>query len=112
MPAGALKVVVYEGQKQWALSGGAHKVVTAAELAAADIVLATYDTLRRDLNLEPMASEGRELRRAKKYEVSSLLLLCWLLMPDCRSLSCIDPEAAACKKCIRQGHTQTGLCVS
>ena len=44
----------------------------AAELAAADIVLCTYDVLRKELNLEPQATERRQLRGVKKYEVRSL----------------------------------------
>ena len=39
-------------------------------LGAADIVLTTYDVLRRDLNHRPDAdAEPRQLRRRKRYEV-------------------------------------------
>ena len=63
-------MVIYDGQKQGAVGGSAaHKVVSAAELARADIVLTTYDVLRRDLNLEPQAAATRSLRGVKKYEV-------------------------------------------
>lgn len=51
-------------------TGRTAKVVTAAELAAADIVLTTYDVLRRDINHAPDGQgAGHNLRRRKKYEV-------------------------------------------
>jgi E3 ubiquitin-protein ligase SHPRH len=62
---GALKVVVYDGQPQprpgqkWAAS-----ITTAADLAAADIVLTTYDVLKKDLHHDSDAAlasaEGEE----------------------------------------------------
>lgn len=63
--------------------GGAsrHQLVTAADLAAADIVLTTYDVLKRDVYHQPQgeAGEQRSLRHRKKYEVGAasvgLLLL-------------------------------------
>jgi E3 ubiquitin-protein ligase SHPRH len=66
---GALKLLVYEGQPQPG-AGRTAKVVTAANLAAADIVLTTYDVLRRDINHAPDGQgAGHNLRRRKKYEV-------------------------------------------
>lgn len=44
-------------------------MVTAAELAAADVVLTTYDVLRRDIHHAPDgAGVAHSLRRRKKYE--------------------------------------------
>ncbi|GAX82125.1 hypothetical protein CEUSTIGMA_g9553.t1 [Chlamydomonas eustigma] len=61
---GALRVKIYLGQHQ---NG---EVVTAAELAASDVVLTTYDVLRADVSRQPDLDEhGRSLRRSKKYEV-------------------------------------------
>ena len=53
------------------LAGRTARVVTAAELAAADIVLTTYDVLRRDINHAPDGQGvGHNLRQRKKYEAS------------------------------------------
>lgn len=61
--------MVYEGQSQALNTASA---VSAAHLAAADIVLTTYDVLRRDLHHEPGdAAFQRTLRVGKKYEVST-----------------------------------------
>ena len=51
-------------------AGASARVVTAAELAASDIVLTTYDVLRRDVHHCPGAGDApaRSLRRRKKYE--------------------------------------------
>ena len=59
-------VVVYEGQSQRLNAA----TVAAAQLAAADVVLTTYEVLRRDLNHEPgEVGAQRSLRYGKKYEV-------------------------------------------
>lgn len=56
-------------------AGGTARVVTAADLAAADVVLTTYDVLRRDVNHCPDAGSeeagaGHSLRGRKKYQAS------------------------------------------
>ena len=66
-----MKVLVYQGQSQDTKNA---QVMSAVDLAAADIVLTTYDVLRRDLNFQPQDTEARQLRRKKKYEVGSPLL--------------------------------------
>ena len=43
MPTGAMKVIVYEGQGQPRAGADKARVVTASELAAADVVLTTYE---------------------------------------------------------------------
>jgi E3 ubiquitin-protein ligase SHPRH len=51
-----------------AAAASGKQVVTAAELAAADIVLTTYDVLKRELALQPDADAGSEysFRRRKR----------------------------------------------
>ncbi|KAK9844148.1 hypothetical protein WJX81_006007 [Elliptochloris bilobata] len=68
--AGALRVVVYEGQEAPAggRSGGRRAAVAAADLAAADVVLTTYDALRRDVHRGADGGEARALRRRKRYQ--------------------------------------------
>lgn len=67
-PAGALRVVAYEGQSRGA---GKSRVVTAAELASADIVVTTYDSLAHDIYHVPLSEvHSYPLRHGKKYEVS------------------------------------------
>ena len=65
-----MRVVVYEGQAQ-RQAGKTTVVVTAAELAAADVVLTTYEVLRRDVHQQPAAGVAADyaMRRRKKYEV-------------------------------------------
>lgn len=72
---GTLKVMVYNGQPQ-PLFGGSHtrieSPVTAEDLAQADIVLTTYDVLRKDLYHDSdiaVDSASRVLRHRKKYQV-------------------------------------------
>lgn len=54
-------------------AGEPARIITAAELAAADIVLTTYEVLRRDVHLssdEYASAAARTLRGRKKYHVS------------------------------------------
>lgn len=68
-------MLVYEGQAQ---KLGMTASVSAAQLAAAHVVLTTYDVLRRDLNHEPgQAGAQRSLRFGKKYEVGPFCLRSW-----------------------------------
>ena len=70
--ADALRVVVYQGQSQWAGIGGRQSAgpVTPRDLAAVDVCITTYDVLRRDLNHRPDEEAAEHaLRRRKKYEV-------------------------------------------
>lgn len=68
---GALKVVVYEGQDPNAgVSKGPTGIFTAHQLAATDVVLTTYDVLRKDLHhqSDPLEQQ-RSFRSIRKYEV-------------------------------------------
>ena len=99
---GTLSVLTYWGQDQAALQqlqhsqqqpqqGGAsgsqpttttapprtYPIYTAADLAAADVVLTSYEVLRRDLPRDATENEGAESirgskRRKKKYPVSEI----------------------------------------
>ena len=80
-----MRIVVYEGQAQ-RRAGKTPAVVTAANLAAADVVLTTYEVLRRDVHQQagPGAGADYAMRRRKKYEVStchaaSLCVQLWVL---------------------------------
>lgn len=75
-----------------AAAAAAGHVVTAAELAAADIVLTTYDVLKRELALQPDADGASEysFRRRKRWAVcalrgsaASLSAQCHLVAPPC-----------------------------
>ena len=64
--AGALDIRTYEGQIQ----GPTKEVVTAQDLASADIVLTTYDVLAKDIWRQPDPDQAAySLRREKKYQV-------------------------------------------
>lgn len=71
---GALKLTVYEGQPQPRPGQPQPELVTAADLAACDIVLTTYDVLRGDLYHEPDPGDVQEeshtlRRRRRRYEI-------------------------------------------
>ena len=72
---GTLKIITYEGQSKRSGAGGSMKgVFSAKELADADIVLTTYDTLRTEIDIDTANGHGlagaeRARRYEKKYEV-------------------------------------------
>ncbi len=69
MCAGKLKVVVYE-MTHIASSVETYNALSAHDLASADIVLTTYDTLRVDFHrVRDNNSTSYSFRRPKKYEV-------------------------------------------
>jgi len=65
--AGALKVLLYEGQSSSRQQGE----VTPAQLAAADVVITTYNTLAKDIYHQPDVNGEvvHNLRHKRKYEV-------------------------------------------
>jgi len=67
---GALKIIRYEGQSRVSGSGGSTKdVFGPKQLAEADIVLTTYDTLRSEINIDISDGAGRAYaERARRYE--------------------------------------------
>ena len=68
--AGALKVLVYEVDvNHISASSGADNVLSPHDLASADIVLTTYDTLQRDFHRVDGNSNLYNFRRPKRYEV-------------------------------------------
>ena len=72
--AGELKVVVYE-VTHISSSIESYNALSAHDLASADIVLTTYDTLRVDFHrVRDDLSTCYSLRRPKKYEVQGGLL--------------------------------------
>ena len=70
MRAGTLKIIRYEGQSRACGSGGFTKdVFGTKQLAEADIVLTTYDTLRSEINIDISDGVGRAYaERARRYE--------------------------------------------
>ena len=73
--AGKLKVVVYE-TTHIASTANAYTALSAHDLASADIVLTTYDTLRVDFHrVRDDNTRSYGLRRPKKYEVRCYLLM-------------------------------------
>lgn len=63
---GTIRVVTYLGQEV-AASSRPNGMVSPQELAAADVVLTTYDTLRKDLHRNPDKEAVRSLRYTKRY---------------------------------------------
>ena len=106
---GALKVITYLGQNKTSLDTGTAKagedppltgqragagpirkgrkgkhsgqgVVSAEDLAAADVVLTTYDVLKRDVHHQADPNQlGKTFRTRKRYEVHSQAYAFWLL---------------------------------
>lgn len=96
LAAGAMRIVVYEGQAQ-RRAGKTTAVVTAADLAAADVVLTTYEVLRRDIHQQagPGAGADYAMRRRKKYEVS----VCYAAS-GCVQLRLLCPASPLSQLCI------------
>ena len=67
---GSLKVIMYEGQSSKCVAGGTMKgVFSAKELAEADIVFTTYDTLRAEIDIDTANGHGLEgAERARRYK--------------------------------------------
>lgn len=62
------------------------QVVSAADLAAADIVLTSYDVLKRDVARQPdLEVQGKELRRKKRC---GLVLFCVCLPYSLTRINC------------------------
>lgn len=72
---GSLKIIAYEGQSNKSAAGGLMKgVYSANDLAEADLVFTTYDTLQAEINIDTANGDGltyaeRSRRFARKYEV-------------------------------------------
>jgi len=125
--AGALNVITYNGQRQAVSGAAAQNVITAAALAAADVVLVSYDTLRQELHRDvaggddsdsdggegnfdgeddremPGLGGGRALRQPKRFHVipSPLTRLTfWRLCLDEAQLA-ESATAAAARLCRR-----------
>ena len=67
---GTLKIITYEGQSKRSGAGGSMKgVFSAKELADADVVLTTYDTLRTEIDIDTANGHGRAgAERARRYD--------------------------------------------
>ena len=76
MAAGALKLLGNEaaGFNHGIACSNGDAGLTAADFATADIVLTTYETLKRDLHRHGVEDRTRELRRPKKYQVGAACL--------------------------------------
>jgi len=72
---GTVKVITYEGQSQRSgVAGSLDGVYSARDLAEADIVLTTYDTLRTEIDIDTANGQGlagaeRSRRYERKYNV-------------------------------------------
>jgi E3 ubiquitin-protein ligase SHPRH len=102
-----------------AAAAAAGRVITAADLAAADIVLTTYDVLSRELALQPGEDEaaGRTMRQRKRYAVVPTPLTrlsFWrLVLDEAQAVRGSTARASAMARRIRAEHrwAVTGVCV-
>ena len=117
---GAVKVLVYEGQPRDAGGPSAKKrgkdkktfsesVVSAADLAAADVVLTTYDVLRGDVHHDPLGDAGdRASRHVKKYSVvpTPLTRLTWwrVVLDEAQMVESSTAAAAAMARMVPAVH--------
>ena len=67
---GTVNVITYEGQSQRSgVAGSLAGVYSARDLAEADIVLTTYDTLRTEIDIDTANGQGLAgAERARRYE--------------------------------------------
>ena len=119
---GALAVVTYEGQPRGASgpnaktrSRGRDAPVSALDLARADVVLTTYETLRSDLHHAPNVARedadfetGRASRHRKKYEVipTPLTRLTWwrVVLDEAQEVESSTAAAAAMARLVPGVH--------
>lgn len=130
---GAVRVLVYEGQPRDAggpnagkrrtkasfqtdtfqtdkgLSNASDGVVSAADLAAADVVLTTYDVLRGDLHHDPLGDVGsRASRHVKRYSVipTPLTRLTWwrVVLDEAQMVESSTAAAAAMARMVPAVH--------
>ena len=115
-----LKVLAYRGQSQAAGQGGdAAQVLTAADLARADIVLTTYDVLRREVHndADPQAghslAKNRPMRRQKRYQIIPTPLTrlkWWRVCLD--EAQMVETSTAAAAQMALKLHTRHRWCVT
>ncbi len=100
---GAMKVIVYEGQGQPMAGADKCRVVTASELAAADVVLTTYEVSSRDI-FKPARNLAMFI-----FSFSVILIVCSHPAPNsyliCRNASDVQIcHGTVCR------HASTHLC--
>ena len=124
---GAVRVSVYEGQPRDAggpngvrlppfkrtpfkrTRNASDGVVSAADLAAADVVLTTYDVLRGDLHHDPLGDAGaRASRHVKRYSVipTPLTRLTWwrVVLDEAQMVESSTAAAAAMARMVPAVH--------
>ena len=110
---GALKIFVYEGQPQWGCERqGTGKVVNARDLANADIVLTTYDVLRKDLD-HCSTELGMTLRQKKRYKIIPTPLTrlsFWRIVVD--EAQMVENSTAAATEMVRRLKCRHRWCVT
>lgn len=108
-----LKVFVYEGQPQWAMERQhPSKVINAMDLAKADIVLTTYDVLRKDLD-HCHTENGMNLRRQKRYKIIPTplnRLKFWRIIVD--EAQMVESSTAAATEMVRKLNCVHRWCVT